>query len=130
MTTPLHLANWSGPRVAAACHDAYTQYRAEKTESYRAYFARNSSLKAEDHEYKAKDLAAALPEQWAHLAEQVPVNERHRHHLSGNSSQVLALGLLGIGKELDPSLKWLWDALGPLPPPKSASPTTQFERTL
>jgi hypothetical protein len=108
----------------------YNAYRAAKTESYRAYFAANPHLKADDHDYKAANLAAALPEDWTGLADQLPVAERHQHHLSGNSSQVLALGLLGVGAKLDPSLSWLWNALGPLPPAASQLPTAQFERKL
>jgi hypothetical protein len=130
MATSAHLANWSGPKVAAACRVAYKTYRAAKTDSYRSYFTGNPHLKADDQEYKAADLAAALPDQWAGLADQLPVTERHRHHLSGNSSQVLALGLLGVGAKLGPSLRWLWDALGPLPPPASPFPAAQFERKL
>ena len=50
----------------------------------------------------------ALPEsEWAGLADLLPVSERHRHNLSGNSSQVVALGLLGVGAKRDPSLSWL-----------------------
>ncbi|HEV7751796.1 MAG TPA: hypothetical protein VGO71_09645 [Baekduia sp.] len=126
-----HLANWSGAAIADECRQAYTAYRAAKTESYRAYFTGNPDLRAEDHEYKAKDLAAALPDDWAGLTDELPVSERHRHHLSGNSSQVLALGLLGVGKKRDPSLSWLWDALGPLPPlTGSQRPAAGFEHKL
>jgi hypothetical protein len=58
------------------------------------------------------------------------VSERHRHHLSGNSSQVLALGLLGVAAKRDPSLDWLWNGLGPLPPAAGRSPAWQFEYKL
>lgn len=71
-----------------------------------------------------------MPEEWAHLAELLPVSERHVHHLSGNSSQVLALALLGVGKHLDPSLHWLWEALGVTAAPTSAVPTARFEHKL
>lgn len=69
--------------------------------------------------YLAKDLAAAFPEEWSRLEQYLAVGERHRHHLSGNSSQVLALGLLGVGASQDGSLSWLWEGLtsrAPLPP--------------
>lgn len=131
MTEAAHLANWSGPEVAAQCRKAYNAYRANKTESYRAYFTANPHLKADNHGYKAKDLVAALPEEWAPLADQLPVSERHVHHLSGNSSQVLALGLLGVGRRFDPSLQWLWSAFGPLPPLASSTlPASEFEYKL
>lgn len=125
-----HLANWTGATVTAECKTAYNAYKKAKTESYRAYFTANSHLKAANHDYKASDLAAALPEEWAGLSELLPVSERHLHHLSGNSSQVLALGLLGSAARTDPSLSWLWDALGPLPPASDSLPKHAFEYTL
>jgi hypothetical protein len=130
MARPAHLSNWTGALVAGECAEAYKAYRAAKTESYRAYFAGNRHLRAVDHDYKALDLISALPDDWGELAALLPVSERHLHHLSGNSSQVLALGLLGTGAKLDPSLRWLWDALGPIPPPAQPQPDWQFEYKL
>jgi hypothetical protein len=133
MTLASHLANWSGPRVVEQCRAAHNAYRAAKTESYQAYFLANPHLKAADHAYKAADLRAALPVDWAddvELADLLPVSERHRHYLSGNSSQVLALGLLGEGAKRDPSLAWLWDALSPLPSALSSHPAWSFEHRL
>ena len=37
MSSPAHLSNWTGAKVAAECGKAYNAYRAAKTESYRAY---------------------------------------------------------------------------------------------
>lgn len=125
-----HLSHWTGPQVTAECRTAHNAYKAAKTESYRAYFTAYPHLKAVDHAYKAVDLAAALPDDWAGLADQLPATERHRQHLSGNSSQVLALGLLGASAKLDPSLNWLWDALGPLPPATDPFPSASFEYKL
>ena len=130
MTATAHLADWTGPEVIAECRAAYNAYRADRTESYRAYFTANPHLRADDHAYKARDLAAALPDEWGALAGLLPLSERHRHHLSGNSSQVLALGLLGVAATGDPSLSWLWNALAPLPPTRSRRPTWSFERKL
>ena len=125
-----HLAGWTGPKVIAECRKAYNVYRSAKTESYRAYFTANPHLKADDHPYKAANLEAALPDGWGGLAEQLRKSDRHRHHLSGNSSQILALGLLGVGTKIDPSLHWLWDALGPLPPAADPLPDASFEYKL
>lgn len=126
-----HLATWTGPEIFQECQVAYRAYASAKTESNRAYFTAHPELKDEHHPYKAGDLAAALPEEWAGLAEYLPVGERHQHHLSGNSSQVLALGLLGVGGRRDPSLNWLWEALDRqslLPAPSFTSvPAWQFE---
>lgn len=125
-----HLADWTGAAVTAECRKAYNAYKAAKTDSYRAYFTTNVHLKAADHAYKASDLTAALPDDWGGLAELLPKSERHLHHLSGNSSQLIALGLLGVAAKLDPSLSWLWDALGPLPPATTSLPKHSFEHTL
>jgi len=127
---PAHLANWSGPRIAAECSAAHAAYRARRTSGYQAYFTANADLKDDHHSYKAKDLGAALPDGWSQLADVLPVGERHREHLSGNSSQVLALGLLGVAAHRDRSLTWLWEGLGPLPPPASSAPSFAFERKL
>jgi hypothetical protein len=117
MFAPAHLANWSGPQIDAECGAAHGAYRARRTSSYQAYFGANVEFKDEHHTYKAKDLVAALPDGWGELADALPVPERHKEHLSGNSSQVLALGLLGVAARRNQSLAWLWEGLGPLPPP-------------
>lgn len=136
MPSSPHLAAWTGPEIHQECQAAYSAYRRAKTESYTAYFGAHAEFKDEHHPYKARDLAAALPEGWAGLEERLPVAERHRHHLSGNSSQVLALGLLGVAASRDPSLAWLWEGLQtvgprPLPPSTLASvPSWGFERKL
>ena len=111
MAKAAQLAGWTGPEVAAECRTAYSAYKARKTAGYSTYFAANPHLKADGHAYSAKDLAAALPDDWAALDAQLPQAERHRYYLSGNSSQVLALGLLGVATRLDPSLRWLWEGL-------------------
>jgi hypothetical protein len=59
---PAHLSNWTGELVAAECRKAYNAYRTTKTESYRTFFTVNAHLRADDHEYKALDLPAALPD--------------------------------------------------------------------
>jgi hypothetical protein len=130
-----HLGSWTGHEIYEECRVAYSAYAREKTESYVAYFAAHPELRDEHHPYKARDLAAALPGEWGELADYLPATSRHQHHLSGNSSQALALGLLGVGAQLDPSLAWLWEALSssrsPLPSRSAASaPQWEFELTL
>jgi hypothetical protein len=46
---------------------------------------------------------------------------RHPHHRSGNSSQTLALGLLGTAAWRDRSLEWWWESLD-LPGPTGMTP--------
>ena len=130
MAKAAQLAGWTGPEVAAECRTAYSAYKARKTAGYSTYFAANPHLKADGHAYSAKDLAAALPDDWAALDAQLPQAERHRYYLSGNSSQVLALGLLGVATRLDPSLRWLWEGLSPLPGPTPSVLSPEFEFTL
>jgi len=129
-----HLSTWTGHAIYEECRVAYSAYARAKTASYRAYFDAHPELKDDNHPYKARALAAALPEEWGGLEQYLPVAERHRHHLSGNSSQVLALGLPGVGARLDPQLSWLWEGLsadGPLPPRSATSvPTAAFEHKL
>lgn len=62
VATGTHLATWTGPEVIAEYRTAHTAYRAARTDTYRAYFAANPHLKADDDAYKAKTLAAALPD--------------------------------------------------------------------
>ena len=54
---------------------------------------------------------------------------RHRWYLSGKSSQVLALGLLGVARERDPALGWFFDALD-LPRPTGTDVEVCFEHGL
>ncbi len=106
-----HLSAWTGAAVHEECRSAYAAYRKAKIERYQEYFATNPSRKDAAHAYKARDLKAALPERWGDLAGLIPREERHIHHLSANSSQVLALGLLGSAATIDSSMSWLWSAL-------------------
>jgi hypothetical protein len=130
-----HLSTWTGHEIYEECRVVYSAYARAKTESYVAYFAAHPELRDEQHPYKARDLAAALPEEWAGLADYLPSAGRHQHHLSGNSSQTLALGLLGVGARLDPWLGWLWEALSSAASSLASrsvalAPQWQFEFTL
>ncbi len=60
------------------------------------------------------------------LAGAVPGDAWGRGHLSGKSSRTLGVGLLGLAAKRDPSLAWLWDSLGPLPPPGDDEPRLEF----
>jgi hypothetical protein len=107
MSAPASLYDWTKPALHKACNAAYRAYYAAKTDRAKAYFAAYPELKDPGHDYKAKDITAALPPGWAELAGLIPDGLRHRHHLSGNSSQILALALLGAAARLDPSHDYL-----------------------
>jgi hypothetical protein len=132
-SVPFPLIGWTGSRIAAECTVAYRAYERECAAGYRAYFAAHPELRAV-HPFSAKNIEAALPEGWAQLGDHLPVADRHRWHLSGKSSQVLALGLLGVARELDASLRWLWAALSldgtVAPPPGGVRPESCFEYTV
>lgn len=120
MPSPLYA--WTKPELHVACNAAYRHYYNAKTERATAYFAAHPELKDPGHPYKAKDIAAALPPSWEGLADLIPPKLRHPQHLSGNSSQMLALALLGAARRLDPSHDWLWGAFSPLPPATTLPP--------
>jgi hypothetical protein len=66
------------------------------------------------HPFAASERRFAFPPGWEHLAD-TPIRW-HSRHLSGGSSQVLALALLQAAVAEDPSLGWLWPRGGLLPP--------------
>lgn len=124
------MASWTGEEVHAECGQAHREYQRRRSEQYRAYFRANDHQRDQTHEYKASDIAAALPDGWGELAELIPANQRHRHHLSGNSSQLVALGILGVSWRRKTSLHWLENALGALRSSGDVEPDAQFEYEL
>jgi hypothetical protein len=130
MSESLHLAQWTGPLIRAECSQAYREYLERRTQQYQRWFAAHSELKDPGHSYKAKDMATALPSGWSALGDLLPARERHLHYRSGKSSQILALGLLGAGARLDPSLDWLFRGLGPVRSPAARPPKLVFEHKL
>lgn len=123
------LAEWTHERVHAECAEAYRAYSRELDAHYTRYFAAHPEERGA-HLRQAADIERALPPGWDHLADQVPARVRHRHHLSGRSSQMLALAVLGAATRLDFSLAWLLDALAPLPASDSPLTPPRFEYEL
>jgi hypothetical protein len=115
--------------VHAECRDAYNRYSRDLDAHYAAYFAAHPEERG-THLRQATDLERALPPGWEHLADDLPERVRHVHHLSGRSSQVLALAIFGASARLDPGLDWLFEALSPLPPSDSSLVPPQFEHEL
>lgn len=126
---PLHLASWTHDGVHAECGRAYNSYSRDLDAHYAAYYEAHPGERG-PHPRQAVDFERALPQGWEHLADDLPARGRHIHHLSGRSSQVLALALLGASVRLDPSLDWLFMALGPLPQTDSPLVPPQFEHEL
>src|SRR5436309_15685809 len=114
MSTALDLDGWTHEAVHGECRNAFSHYSRELDRHYATYFAAHPEERG-THLRQATDLERALPPGWEHLADDLPERVRHVHHLSGRSSQVLALAMLGASARLDPGLDWLFEALSPLP---------------
>jgi hypothetical protein len=125
----LHLSSWTHEAVHAECREPYNDYSHRLDVHYRDYF-RSHRNEAGQHPRQAADIEKALPPGWEHLAGDLPQRVRHVHHLSGRSSQVLALALFGASGRLDPGLDWLFEALSPLPPSDSPLESPRFEYEL
>lgn len=113
------LAEWTHEAVHDECRDAYNDYSRKLDAHYAAYFADHPEERGA-YLRQAADLERALPPGWDHLGDDLPTRVRHVHHLSGRSSQVLALAVFDASSHLDPGLEWLFQAFAPLP--KSDSP--------
>lgn len=122
----LELAAWTKGEVDQICNKPYGVYVRGLTEHYRQYFAEHPEL-AGDHPLKAKDLGSALPPGADFLEEYLPEKLWHLQHLSGRSSQIVALALLGLAWRLDPSVRWLEEALRLPGLLRSPAPTVRFE---
>jgi hypothetical protein len=123
------LGGWTRADVDAECESAWRRYDRRLGARYARYFEDHPDLAGEQRT-SARDLGAALPPGWGDLADAVPADAWKRQHLSGKSSQTLAVGLLGVAARRDPSLAWLWRALEPLPPAAADEPATEFEHVV
>jgi len=119
------LAAWPRAAIDAECQTAWRRYDRGLTTRYTRYFADHPELAGEQRT-SARDLVAALPPGWQAPADAIPDRPWQRKHLSAKSSQLLAVGLLGVAASGDPSLTWLWDALAPLPPAAEDAPSLEF----
>jgi hypothetical protein len=103
----LHVSQWTKPGIDAECGTGHSRYDRALAIHYTHYFAARPEL-AGEHRHCAKDIASALPPDWASLASEIEPPLWHRHYRSGKSSQVLGLALLGVAAKRDPTLSWLW----------------------
>jgi restriction endonuclease-like protein len=99
-------ARWTPRSIKDVCGRTHSRYKRELEKSYREYFEAHPKL-AGDHPWKARDLEAALPPGWSCLGSLIPRKALHPHHLSGGSSQILAVALLGSAVACDSTLAWL-----------------------
>lgn len=125
------LKNWTNAEIAEQCRAAYNTYKRARNDQYTRYFDRHPELRG-NHPLRTGDLATALPTGHEDLAELIEPGDLHREHLSANSSQILALALLGSAMHADRSLGWLFATLQPLLPPPGVGdpPIAQLEKTL
>jgi hypothetical protein len=128
-TAAVPLGGWTRDAIEAECASAWRRYDRRLADRYTHYFDANPELRG-DQRFSARDLSAALPVGWEELAGAIPEGAWHRQHLSGKSSQTLAVGLLGVAAQRDPSLAWLWEALAPLPAPAAEAPAIDFEHVV
>jgi Restriction Endonuclease associating with ARP len=125
----VELSLWTHERVSAECRAAYRDYSLALDRHYADYFAAHPEERGL-HPRQARDLERALPPGFEHLADRLPERVRHRHHLSGRSSQLLAVSVLGTSAALDFSHDWLFQALAPMPATDSPLVDPQFEYEL
>jgi hypothetical protein len=119
------LGAWPRVAIDAECQTAWRRYDRGLSTRYARYFADHPELAGEQRT-SARDLVAALPPGWEAPADAIPDRPWQRQHLSAKSSQLLAVGLLGVAASRDPSLAWLWDALAPLPSAAEDAPSLEF----
>ena len=116
---------WTPSAIDAECATAHGRYKRELEGRYTEYFAAHPELKGE-HRWKARDLAAALPAGFEGVERWLPESVRHSHYLSGGSSQVVALALLGAACGVAPDLRWYGKLLDLPMLPGCGNPKVQF----
>ena len=120
-----HLRDWTYDQIHRECSKEYGRYRAALNARYKNYFEEHQEL-AGFHPQLAASFEQAMPPNMGSLAANISAKGRHRHHLSGKSSQALGLGLLGAAVHFDPSLHWLERVLSPVAPFSPSDPPRVF----
>src|SRR5262245_24469198 len=91
---------WPPKMIAALCETEYARYERDLEARYSAYFAVREAPEIRRHKWSASSIETALPEGWADRLRPHIVGREHSSYLSGKSSQLLTLGLLGPALEL------------------------------
>jgi hypothetical protein len=112
--SPFDLNQWTHEEIRDECRSPYREYHRRRRDRHVAYYETRPEQRSQTHPFAASEASHAFPPGWEHLAD-APGFGWHRHHLSGGSSQVLALSLLQPAVATEPSLSWLWPEGGPLP---------------
>jgi hypothetical protein len=115
------LGDWTYAAMHQECASAYSKYRTSLDAQYKAYFAANPEL-AGTHPQLAASFEQAMPPGMEGLEAKIPAAGRHRHYLSGKSSQSLGLGLLGAAIQVESNLLWFEQAISPVPPFSTTEP--------
>jgi hypothetical protein len=100
-------ARWTPESIDAECKAAHESYADDLRRRHLDYFAARPSQRSMKHLFAAATRPDCFPEGWSRLADALPETAWHRHHLSGGSSQTLAVALLSAGRRADPTLSWL-----------------------
>jgi hypothetical protein len=100
-------SQWSAKRIDDECRTAYAAYLAAVRDRHVAYYEERPAERSKSHPFAASERRFVFPPGFGHLAGAIAERSWHRHHLSGGSSQVLAIALLAAATRADPTLSWL-----------------------
>jgi len=98
---------WTKPRIDHACAPAYRRYSGELRLLHSAYYHARPEQRSATHPFAAARREFCFLPAHGRLADALTEPDWHRHHLSGASSQTLALALLAPASEADRSFGWL-----------------------
>src|SRR4051812_14253913 len=99
-------SRWTKCLIDEECGPAYRRFHAEVRTRHLEYFAERSEARSLTNLFSARDRRAAFPSEWSHLADTLTDTAWHRYHLSGGSSQTLAIAMLATAQAADPSMAW------------------------
>lgn len=119
------LSQWSAETADKACIRAWRRFDGELEARYTDYFEAHQEQRDPKQRFSAVRSELTLPPGHEGLLAKVE-GSLHNRHRSGKSSQTLALALLGVAEDQDPSLQWLFQALD-LPRPQDPEPKGRIE---
>jgi hypothetical protein len=102
-----HLGWWTPDRIERCCGEPYATYLETVRSKHVDYYAARPNQRSRTHAFAAAAIEHALPPGHGSLTDRLPSELRHRQHLSGGSSQILAVSLLAPAADADSGLAWL-----------------------